>query len=234
MRAGANCPGPHRFPDLIDSEQVRKMVRNGFTFTELLVVVAIIAVMAAILFPVFARAREKARQTSCLSNIKQLGLAWLQYAQDYDGDTVPVQIGPVAAYTLPNGNITSGFIYWPTLLFPYAQNVQVYNCPSNSYAWQVESTTASSYGYLSINWGVPLSSYTQASNTIVMYDVRAEGAFVDLHAPGCGNANDSPMPYCDSGFSDIHSDGSNTLFADGHGKWLSRIAGLGDRTMWSR
>jgi prepilin-type N-terminal cleavage/methylation domain-containing protein len=151
MRAGANCPGPHRFPDLIDSEQVRKMVRNGFTFTELLVVVAIIAVMAAILFPVFARAREKARQTSCLSNIKQLGLAWLQYAQDYDGDTVPVQIGPVAAYTLPNGNITSGFIYWPTLLFPYAQNVQVYNCPSNSYAWRGEATTDSNYGYLSVS-----------------------------------------------------------------------------------
>jgi len=59
-------------------------MRRGFTLIELLVVIAIIAILAAILFPVFARAREKARQASCLSNLKQLGLADLMYAQDYD------------------------------------------------------------------------------------------------------------------------------------------------------
>ena len=63
-------------------------MRRGFTLIELLVVIAIIAILAAILFPVFARAREKARQTSCLSNVKELALALLMYSQDYD-ETIP-------------------------------------------------------------------------------------------------------------------------------------------------
>ncbi len=59
-------------------------MRRGFTLIELLVVIAIIAILAAILFPVFAKAREKARQSSCLSNMKQIVLGTMQYAQDYD------------------------------------------------------------------------------------------------------------------------------------------------------
>src|ERR687884_230020 len=60
------------------------MRKRGFTLIELLVVIAIIAILAAILFPVFAQARDKARSASCLSNLKQMGTAWMMYTQDYD------------------------------------------------------------------------------------------------------------------------------------------------------
>jgi len=69
-------------------ESQNRSVR-GFTLIELLVAIAVIAILAAILFPVFARARENARRSSCTSNLKQQGLAIMQYAQDYDELMVP-------------------------------------------------------------------------------------------------------------------------------------------------
>jgi prepilin-type N-terminal cleavage/methylation domain-containing protein/prepilin-type processing-associated H-X9-DG protein len=89
--------------------------RKGFTLIELLVVIAIIAILAAILFPVFAQAREKARQTSCLSNERQLGLAFTQYAQDYDEQ-----------YPFSKGDSP-----WTVAVQPYVKNFPVYRCPSD-------------------------------------------------------------------------------------------------------
>ncbi len=100
----------------------RPAVRNGFTLIELLVVIAIIAILAAILFPVFAQARAKARQAACLSNMKQLGLAVMQYTQDYDGVIVPAQI----SYAPPSSSIVS----WPTLVYPYVKSAGIFVCPS--------------------------------------------------------------------------------------------------------
>jgi prepilin-type N-terminal cleavage/methylation domain-containing protein/prepilin-type processing-associated H-X9-DG protein len=91
------------------------MRRSGFTLTELLVVIAIIAILASILFPVFAHAREKARQTSCASNLKQLSLAFICYADDYD-ETMP-----------PSFNAAN---YWFEVLQPYVRNTQIFACPS--------------------------------------------------------------------------------------------------------
>jgi prepilin-type N-terminal cleavage/methylation domain-containing protein/prepilin-type processing-associated H-X9-DG protein len=98
----------------------------GFTLIELLVVVAIIAVLAAILFPVFAQAREKARQASCLSNMKQVGLAVLQYNQDND------ETYPLSFYKLPSGVCSASVtaVSWPRLIAPYAKDTGIYRCPS--------------------------------------------------------------------------------------------------------
>src|SRR4028119_422853 len=80
----------------------RKQYRAGFTLIELLVVIAIIAILAAILFPVFARARENARRASCQSNLKQLGLAFAQYTQDYD-EMLPNAVDGSSGATAPGG-----------------------------------------------------------------------------------------------------------------------------------
>ncbi|HVK05206.1 MAG TPA: DUF1559 domain-containing protein [Armatimonadaceae bacterium] len=96
--------------------------RSAFTLIELLVVIAIIAILAAILFPVFAQARQKARQAACLSNMKQIGLAVMQYAQDYDELFVPSE-------TYPTGSSAAGIMSWPTMLDPYVKSQDVFVCP---------------------------------------------------------------------------------------------------------
>jgi prepilin-type N-terminal cleavage/methylation domain-containing protein/prepilin-type processing-associated H-X9-DG protein len=100
-------------------------VKRGFTLIELLVVIAIIAILAAILFPVFAQAREQARRTSCLSNMKQMGLAVHMYAQDYD-ETFPMVYG---AFVDANGNSVARAAEY-LLLFPYIKTVDIWRCPS--------------------------------------------------------------------------------------------------------
>ena len=93
-------------------------MRKGFTLIELLVVIAIIAILAAILFPVFARAREQARKTSCLSNLKQIGLASHMYAQDYD------ELFPV------DNHICNPHLRLLNEIMPYVKNYQIFYCPS--------------------------------------------------------------------------------------------------------
>lgn len=144
----------------------QKSTRKGFTLIELLVVVAIISLLAAILFPVFARARENARRASCLSNLKQVGLGFMMYVQDYDGRFPlaayhPLGVGsnsptvkqtdasmPGAYFTIrQNAWPTGHFITWMDMIYPYTKNVQVFECPSYTAPAPNPSIIWPSYGY---------------------------------------------------------------------------------------
>jgi prepilin-type N-terminal cleavage/methylation domain-containing protein/prepilin-type processing-associated H-X9-DG protein len=185
------------------------VTRRGFTLIELLVVIAIIAILAAILFPVFARAREKARQASCMSNVKQLGAALLMYVQDYD-ETLPFAIG---------GPTMAALQALPELVTPYTKNRQIERCPSDP----VGAIDFTSYG---------LSRYSYAWN-MVLFAYR-----LPMPGPPPGlivTLADVPMPAATTTFFDgreqvvgparivlasfRHNDGANAGFLDGHAKW---------------
>jgi prepilin-type N-terminal cleavage/methylation domain-containing protein len=107
--------------------------RSAFTLIELLVVIAIIALLAAILFPVFARARENARRATCISNLKQIGLGVLQYAQDYDERYPSVFNQPPAGASGSDGEIFFpgyGYNFWQQQIYPYTKSHQLYFCPN--------------------------------------------------------------------------------------------------------
>lgn len=198
------------------------MYRRGFTLIELLVVIAIIAILAAILFPVFAKAREKARQSSCLSNMKQLGLAVMQYAQDYDEVLPRVNIGPgIASYTLPNGAThTGGYMLWHTSIFPYVKNVQVFDCPSDSVRFGGYYTGSGSYGLNSLNGGLSMGQVNFPAETMFF----AEAAGGDSYNLDGDNANANDEMIGSATFPSVprHNEGLNNAYLDGHAKWIMK------------
>ena len=138
------------------------MKRKAFTLIELLVVIAIIAILAAILFPVFAQAREKARQTTCASNEKQLGLAFIQYAQDYD-DTLPVTGMNDPSYYICGG---AG---WASLIYPYVKSTGVYTCPDDptkTSFWSGLSVGSGGNSAVSYAYNYNIGAFTPATVTI--------------------------------------------------------------------
>ncbi len=197
-------------------------MRKGFTLIELLVVIAIIAILAAILFPVFARAREKARQTQCLSNVKQTMLGVLMYAQDYD-ETLPrlyTEYDPAVQYTLPNGESRTGpFILWHTALYPYTNNYQIWTCPSSTARYTGGYTGSGSYGINTMNDGLALASMQTPAETMFFADSAGSDAYNidgdDADAQPEGDGHEIP---------DRHNGGANLGFIDGHAKWMQQSA----------
>ena len=196
-------------------------MRRGFTLIELLVVIAIIAILAAILFPVFAKAREKARQTSCLSNMKQISLGILQYAQDYDEMMVPDALS-VFSYMSPDGtpiNISPPCaMLWMYLVYPYVKNVQVFTCPSYTDGWSPTVYDGScGYGKNVQLGNVAMGEMDQPTQTILVLDSNyylADWDVVDDPDATSSGSDNADLPR------DKHNEGANFSFCDGHAKWL--------------
>lgn len=203
--------------------------RHGFTLIELLVVIAIIAILAAILFPVFAKAREKARTSSCQSNMKQIALAELMYVQDYD-ETYP----PTSLDTVPGSASTfiTSYIAYPDLLMPYVKNVQIFACPSD------RTLTPSGFnlptGYKpTMKWlGCPITGdglhpETPYASGPVVDQAKVKEPATTIMIFESKFQQGGAYRACDSipgAISDVHSEGSNLAFADGHVKWMKATA----------
>lgn len=233
--------------------------RKAFTLIELLVVIAIIAILAAILFPVFAQARAKARQATCQSNLKQLGLAFAQYSQDYD-ETMPL----VTVYS----GIYTGFLYdWDILIKPYtgvrvAYNAPttVFQCPEDSIRNRYTGTPRTYAMARGRGRGAAQSAITLNGSTVTLGRTLADfpepaGTFLLVEQPTVYNVfgtdtacvcdgpfyvagqvtstqdNDSPSGTTPVPVSPaIHSGGWDYLFCDGHVKWMRPEATLGKGT----
>lgn len=195
--------------------------RSGFTLIELLVVIAIIAILAAILFPVFARARAKAQQTQCLSNVKQIMLAFTMYASDYDEKSFRV-----AKIGWDGTNYTYiDIMPWVPQLLPYTKNRQIMRCPAKrtqSYPPETDTDYVLN-AYFATE--MPLSMVLNPSEAIVFAErgddpVTTGQPFDEMvtYSPW------SPMQFWPFLKPDRHNDGANYGFADGHAKWMKREA----------
>jgi len=219
----------------------------GFTLIELLVVIAIIAILAAILFPVFAKVREKARQTTCLSNEKQLGLAFIQYKEDYDehwpGGISGNSAGCVV-YTIPLDSPDYINLSWANQIYPYVKSNGAYVCPDDENFTTKFGVT--SYAENSNLVAAADASLAAPASTVVLFEALGnpinsgqgedpsetlagvQDCFLSSYDPaqsGWYFQNGNPTGIMGGRAANTvperHTNGSNFLSADGHAKWAT-------------
>jgi prepilin-type N-terminal cleavage/methylation domain-containing protein/prepilin-type processing-associated H-X9-DG protein len=204
----------------------------AFTLIELLVVIAIIAILAAILFPVFGRARENARRSSCQSNLKQIGIGFMQYTQDYDERFPP----------MPSDTSNLATPSWDIQIFPYIKSTQILVCPSDTVSPTIDMTNKGyagytgtlrrSYGmaeYLGEPGGVSLAAIPVVSKTFMAAEFNS-----NMYPSTDWNMNYAVWKgtmIAKSGNEWRHLDTSNFLFADGHVKAQKRPGGNGSQEL---
>jgi len=237
------------------------MKRSAFTLIELLVVIAIIAILAAILFPVFAQAREKARAASCLSNQKQIMLAFKMYAQDYDETHPPSQNWTSFSAPDLNGATFSGVTQ------PYIKNRGIFICPSNKRTRNPDPSynvpddgvrhTSTSYavnldaGYMGYYFGPQYSGTPDGLLQIVQSGISGSEASVDKPAQLIALVEKGQLESswqlvrfwwlvsAPISFAKPHNSRANFGFDDGHVKsmkWTATYGGVGsgcDTWLWT-
>jgi prepilin-type N-terminal cleavage/methylation domain-containing protein/prepilin-type processing-associated H-X9-DG protein len=224
------------------SPRVARRAPSAFTLIELLVVIAIIAILAAILFPVFAQAREKARQAACLSNMKQISLGIVQYAQDYDEMLPPSR-----------NNSTGGVTPWHWLVQPYIKNLEVFRCASNQQTGGVVNTPVRGMPL------IPRSYYSNAGRENTMYGAGGDRPMADNVSESLAaldavastilivERNDTSSSANNDKLNDSreifdtatsrsnltnHTGMSVYVFADGHAKSMKPMATIQPLNMW--
>jgi len=229
--------------------------KKAFTLIELLVVIAIIAILASILFPVFAKARDKARQTSCQSNLKQLGQAFIMYIQDWDEAYPqnrvlrPGQTGNTDCFVTGNE-----YVLWPDFIFPYIKSYAVFICPSNQRAIVPTYKPAGLGSNNRMSYGVNHNVVTKCDVSMLspVYETDITSPAQTVLAGEVAEANElwNPLPsgwqqpggtYADyigpqgnsKHASGRHGGGSNLLFADGHVLWMQRQVAVSNATIYN-